>query len=172
MNTIRQADEALELQPPAAADDSTMATVVRPALPRYVLRGVAGAGFGRTFPLVGPTVLGRAPDCGIHLDHPGVSRHHVRLTPTEDGLLVEDLGGTTHEVLEVESPLFANHGVGEWTVPEGEYFVMGDNRDRSDDSRFWGTLPESQLRGKAFLVWMNFDSAAGGVDFDRIGTRL
>ena len=87
-------------------------------------------------------------------------------------LLVENLGGTTHEVLEVESPLFANHGVGEWTVPEGEYFVMGDNRDRSDDSRFWGTLPEAQLRGKAFLVWMNFDSAAGGIDFDRIGTRL
>ena len=49
---------------------------------------------------------------------------------------------------------------------------MGDNRDRSDDSRFWGTLPETQLRGKAFLVWMNFDSSAGGVDFSRIGTRI
>ena len=35
-----------------------------------------------------------------------------------------------------------------------------------------GTLPESRLRGKAFLVWMNFDTAAGGVDFNRIGTRL
>jgi signal peptidase I len=87
-------------------------------------------------------------------------------------LLAEDLGNGRHEVLEIESPLFANHGVGEWTVPEGEYFVMGDNRDRSDDSRFWGTLPETQLRGKAFLVWMNFDRAAGGVDFNRIGTRL
>lgn len=87
-------------------------------------------------------------------------------------LLTEDLGGRRHEMLEVDSPLFANHGVGEWTVPAGEYFVMGDNRDRSDDSRFWGTLPESQLRGKAFLVWMNFDSSAGGVDFGRIGTRI
>lgn len=92
---------------------------------------------------------------------------------TGASLLVEDLGGSRpHEVLEIDSPLFAGHGVGEWIVPDGEYFVMGDNRDRSDDSRFWGTLPESQLRGKAFLVWMNFDSAAGGIDFKRIGTRL
>lgn len=79
---------------PANDEDSTMATVVRPALPRYLLRGISGAGFGRAFPLVGPTILGRAPDCGIRLDHPGVSRHHARLTPTAEGLLVEDLGST------------------------------------------------------------------------------
>lgn len=112
MNTIRQADEALELQPPTTADGPIAATVVRPVLPRYVLRGVAGAGFGRTFPLVGPTLLGRAPDCGIHLDHPGVSRHHVRLTPTEDGLLVEDLGSTNGWLLN-EAPqqrAWARHG--------------------------------------------------------------
>jgi pSer/pThr/pTyr-binding forkhead associated (FHA) protein len=76
------------------ANDDLAATVVRPVLPRYVLRGISGAGFGRTFPLLGPTVLGRAADCDILLDHPGLSRQHVRLTPTDKGLLVEDLGST------------------------------------------------------------------------------
>lgn len=78
----------------APANDDLSATVVRPALPRYVLRGISGAGFGRTFPLLGPTLLGRASDCGILLNHPGLSRHHARLTPTDEGLLVEDLGST------------------------------------------------------------------------------
>lgn len=84
--------EGVSLASPA--NDDLAATVVRPALPRYVLRGISAAGFGRTFPLLGPTLLGRAPDCGILLDHPGLSRHHARLTPTDEGLLLEDLGST------------------------------------------------------------------------------
>lgn len=100
--------------PPAPREDrgGVAATVVRPALPRFVLRGVSGAGFGRTFPLVAPTVLGRAPDCGIHLDHPGISREHLRLTPTAEGLLVEDLGSTNGWLLnEVrQERAWARHG--------------------------------------------------------------
>ena len=86
----------------------------------------------------------------------------------------EQLGDVSHDILVHDIPNQYNADMpgaklqdGETiTVPEGSYFAMGDNRDNSADSRVWGFVPEHNLVGKAFYIWMNFDQ------FSRIGNAI
>jgi signal peptidase I len=91
----------------------------------------------------------------------------------------EQLGAVKHNImLNDQRPAFMEGGVQNFQyrdhcsytiegvtckVPAGHYFAMGDNRDDSADSRYWGFVPEANVVGRAFFVWMNFSN------FKRIG---
>jgi len=91
-------------------------------------------------------------------------------TPDRDAILFdEQLDDANHEILLHEGSGSRN---GQWVVPQGHYFMMGDNRDRSNDSRGWGFVPEENLLGRAVGIWLNFDFDKGCADFSRVGNSI
>lgn len=97
------------------------------------------------------------------------NRRTDRGGPGTFGLFVEHLPGAEHQIL--IHPLAPAIDF-EVTVDEGNYFVMGDNRDDSLDSRYWGFMPEENLVGKAFFIWMHWDFGGNGLDLSRIGEPI
>jgi len=92
----------------------------------------------------------------------------ARLPPDNPQYLVykENLAGVEHFI---HRNLYRDPRVQEWVVPEGHYFMMGDNRDKSSDSRYWGMVPEENIVGKAFGIWMHKDPGFHLPNFDRNG---
>jgi pSer/pThr/pTyr-binding forkhead associated (FHA) protein len=84
---------AATMPPPSAkkSADEAARTRVRNTLPKFMLRGVSGATFGKTFAVVGTMVIGRQNDSDIPVPAEEISRHHARLQVTADGVLVEDM---------------------------------------------------------------------------------
>ena len=101
-------------------------------------------------------VLGTYQGTGSGTNMTGASRRLEKLPEHEHEILVQP-GYPSAE--------------GRMVIPEGNYFVLGDNRDNSRDSRYWGTVPDENLIGRAFLIWMNWDGGHG-IDWSRIGDSI
>lgn len=86
-----------------------------------------------------------------------------------EAIYLERLGAVQHLIREEAGQLPAG---AQWsyTVPEGAFFMMGDNRDNSNDSRFWGPVAEDLIVGRAFYIWMHKEPGLHWPSFSRNGS--
>ncbi|MEO8402851.1 MAG: signal peptidase I [Gammaproteobacteria bacterium] len=85
----------------------------------------------------------------------------------------EDFFGVKHSIYQIANR--ANDDFKDIVVPPGMYFAMGDNRDDSADSRYWGFVPDQNIIGRASVIWMSWDSNANllhKIRWDRLGTVI
>ena len=109
-------------------------------------------------------------------DHEASQAHVDFSNDSDDGLTSWAVEVKQENLLGIEHGIYQTPHEGndnfEVTVPEGKYFMMGDNRDDSADSRYWGFLPEKNIVGKATHVLMSFDSIKHPVRWERTASKL
>lgn len=136
---------------------------IPPHVDQYYIKRVVG--------LPGDTI--RYEDKNLYINGEMLSKTFVG--PITVDTSIGDLSGTLYSELlgDVEHPAQFIDAAGNrrtrttWVVPNGHYFMMGDNRDNSADSREWGAVPETQIVGKAFAVWMHKEPGLNLPTFSR-----
>lgn len=149
----RQPNAGPEL--PSANDDPGV-TAVRPVLPRFFLRGVSPEVIGRSEAMVGVVTVGRASECNLRFDSPGLSRTHARLMPTENGVQVEDLGSSNGSYINGKRVLRGEAHVGDELMFDTVRFRLAASSVQEPPVQILATSRREtkQAKGGSIVPWL------------------
>ncbi|MFC3195578.1 FHA domain-containing protein [Marinicella sediminis] len=135
-------------------------TRIRMALPKFILRGVSGAYFGKTYPLRGSTIMGRHSECHICVNADGISRKHVQIDVEPDGLTVKDLGSSNGTFVNGKKVESGELKVGdELKIDNIRFLVQTPGMAEPAQSESGSTKPQSRTKTSSEPIE---DEASGG----------